>query len=355
MVGIRSLGWWVPERRQAVREIARDYGFTEQALAAIGLISKPVPGDDDHPSKMGARATQAALDAAGLSRGELDLLICTGVTKDWPPPWVAAFGVLHELGGSRAGGFDLSSRCAGVLDALWLAKLLVESGTHRHVAVCCAERFDYLMGPERRPEVVTDAIFAAGAATAIVSRDAGNAIAGFSSLTNPELACHRASGPTAGGSRQPLSRAVFEDGTHRWRGQLTIRDAEQIARYSADADRHNYAALRRQAGFDAIDFVACSPFYPEPQLRVLTELGVPAGATLFTIPYLGHIGGADLLLSLGIAIASGRRVGACVVLSLRTNVYSNALALRGTANGPGIAVAGHGVDVELWRQRGPRT
>lgn len=348
MGGIRAIGWWVPEHRQSAREIARDYGLGEPALAGIGLASKAVAGPDDHPSTMGARATAAALEAARLHPGDLDLLIFAGVTRDWPPPWVAAFGVLHELGATRAGGFDLSSRCSGVIDALWLAKLLVESGTHRHVAVCCAERFDYLMGPARRPEVVTDAIFGTGAATAIVSREAGSTIAGFSSLTNSELSSHKASCPMAGGSRRPLDRAAFEGGAHRWQGQLSMRQAEQIARFSADADRHNYAELRRQTGFAAIDFVACSPFYPEPQLRVLAELGVPATSTLFTIPYLGHIGGADLLLILGVAIASGRPVGSRIVMSLRTNVYANALAIRGDGVGPGIAVAGHGLDLGLW-------
>ena len=131
-----------------------------------------------------------------------------------------------------------------------------------------------------------------------------------------------------------------------------MRQSEQIARYSADADRHNYAELVRQTGFSAIDFVACSPFYPEPQLRVLEELGIGAESTLFTIPHLGHIGGADLLLILGVAISCGRRVGSRVVFSLRTNVYSNALAIRGTGDGPGVAVAGHGIDLDLWRPRG---
>ena len=351
MAGIRSIGWWVPDRRQSAREIARDYGLAEDALAGIGLISKPVPGADDHPSTMGARATRAALEAAGLEVNDLDLLIFAGVSKDWPSPWVAAFGVLHELGSTRSAGFDLSSRCAGVIDALWLARVLVEAGTYRNVAVVCAERFDYLMGPHRRPEVVSDAIFGAGAATAIVSREAGNHIAGFASMTNRDLSVHKASGPIAGGSRRPLGEAAMSDGLHLWRGQLSMRDADEIARYSADADRHNYAELYRQAGFEAVDFVACSPFYPEPQLRVLEELGIARESTLFTIPHLGHIGGADLLLILGVAISCGRPVGRRIVMSLRTNVYSNALAIRGTADGPGIAAGGEGIDLTLWRSQ----
>lgn len=350
--GIRSIGWWVPERRKPASEIAQDYGLSERALASIGLVSKPVAEANDHPSTMGARATRAALDAAGLKLAELDLLIFAGVTKDWPPPWVGAFGVLNELGSTRAGGFDVSNRCAGVLDALWLAKLLVESGTHRHVAVCCAERFDYLMGPQRRPEIVTDAIFGAGAATAVVTAEAGNSIAGFSSFSNPDLSVHKASCPIAGGSRRPLDRAALEEGEHQWRGQLSMGESDQIARYSADADRRNYAALRRQTGFEEIDFVACSPFYPEPQLRVLGELGVRPESTLFTIPHLGHIGGADLLLILGVAVACKRTVGSRIVLSLRTNVYSSALAIRGTGDEPGISVAGHGIDLSLWGTNG---
>jgi 3-oxoacyl-[acyl-carrier-protein] synthase III len=347
--GIRSIGWWLPSARRSVAEIARINSLPLAEVARLGLVEQPVAGDGDHPSTMGAQATRIALDTAGFVVGDLDLLIFAGVTRDWPPPWVAAFGVLHELGARRAAGFDLSTRCAGVIDALWLAKALIDNGSYRTVAVCCAERFDYLFGRPRKAELATDAMYSAGAAAAIVSRGVDNAIVGFSNLVNPDLSAHQTMGPIAGGSRRPLDDRTISEGQHHWRSQLSVHDVEAIARYSADADRHNYAALRRQTGFTDIDFVVCSPFFPEPQLQVLEQLGVPRGRTLATIPFLGHIGPADLLLGLAIAIATQRPVGRRVVMSTRTRAYSNALAILGGQAGLGIAVAGQGVDLTRWR------
>lgn len=349
MAGILSIGWWVPAARRSAREIAADHRLDPAAIARLGLISKTVPGEDDHPSTMGARATRCALDAAGLGPEDLDLLVFAGVTRDWPAPWVAAFGVLHELGARRAAGFDLAGRCAGGIDALWLARTLVETGGCRTVAVCCADRYDHVMGPHRRAtEMVTDAAYGAGAATAIVSADAGNDIVAFSHLTNPDLSVHAAGGPIAGGTRRPVDEAAVQDGLELWRTRLSIRESEAIARYSADADRHNYRRLFAQTGWDGVDFVACSPMIPGPQLDVLKELGLAARATLFTIPHLGHIGPADLLLILGVASAIGRRVGPRVTLSVRTPVYANALAIAARGEDLAIRTAGEGIDLRLW-------
>ena len=121
-----------------------------------------------------------------------------------------------------------------------------------------------------------------------------------------------------------------------------------VARYSAEADRHNYRRLFEQTGWSGVDFVACSPVVTGPQLDVLEEIGIDARATLFTIPHLGHIGPADLLLILGVATATGRRVGPRVALSVRTPVYANALAIAARGDDLGIAVAGDGLDLELW-------
>jgi 3-oxoacyl-[acyl-carrier-protein] synthase III len=349
MAGIRSIGWWVPPARRSAREIAAEHRLELDALVRLGLKTKAVPGDDDHPSTMGARATRRALEAAGLGVDDLDLLLFAGVTRDWPAPWVAAFGVLHELGARRAAGLDIANRCAGGIDALWLARMLVESGVHRTVAVCCADRYDHVMDPRRRPaELITEAAYAAGAATAIVMADAGNDIVAFSHLTNGDLSSHTAGGPLAGGTRRPVDEAAVQDSLQLWRSRLSIGMSETIARYSADADRHNYRRLFEQTGWSGIDFVACSPVIPGPQLDVLGEIGIDARATLFTIPHVGHIGPADLLLILGVASAVGRRVGPRVALSVRTPVYSNALAIAARSDDLAIRVAGDGVDIGLW-------
>lgn len=347
MAGIRSIGWWVPEARLAAQEIADHYGLALDAIVKLGLRTKAVPGEDDHPSTMGARATRHALEAAGLDVDDLDLLVFAGVTRDWPAPWVAAFGVLHELGARRAAGLDIANRCAGAIDALWLAKALVESGAHRTVAVCCADRYDHVMSP-RRAEMVTEAAYAAGAATAIVTADAGNHIAAWSHLTNADLSVHTAGGPLAGGTRRPVDEAAVRESMQYWRSRLSIATSERIARYSADADRHNYRRLFEQTGWSGVDFAACSPMVPGPQLDVLAEIGIAPRATLFTIPHLGHIGPADLLLILGVATAVGRPVGPRVTMSVRTPVYANALAIAAHSSDLAIRVAGEGVDIGLW-------
>lgn len=351
MAGIRSIGWWVPQGRRSARDIADDCGLELDAIARLGLETKAVAGDDDHPSTMGARATRRALEAAGLAVDDLDLLLFAGVTRDWPAPWVAAFGVLHELGAHRAAGLDVANRCAGGIDALWLARALVDSGSHRAIAVCCADRYDHVMDPRRRrTETVIDAAYAAGAATAIVTADAGNDIVAVSHVTNPDLSSHATGGPVCGGTRRPVDDSALRESLHLWRSRLAIGKAESIARFSADADRHNYRRLFEQTGWSAIDFVACSPVVPGPQLEVLDEIGIDARATLFTIPHLGHIGPADLFLILGVATAAGRRVGPRVALSVRTPVQGSALAIAARGEDLAIAVAGDGVDIALWAQ-----
>jgi 3-oxoacyl-[acyl-carrier-protein] synthase-3 len=348
MAGIVSIGWWIPPGRRSARELAADHGVSADVLAGLGFVSKAVAGDGDHPSTMGARATRGALEAAGLRVEDLDLLVFAGVTRDWPAPWVAAFGVLHELGAQRAAGFDFANRCTGGIDALSLAASLVDSGAHRTVAVCCADRYDQAIPAGRRTELITDVCYGAGAATAIVSAEAGNTIAALSHVTNSDLSAHAAGGPVAGGTRCPVDEGALRDQLTLWHSRLSIAQAEGIARFSADADRHNYGRLFALTGWAGIDFAACSPIIPGPQLEVLREIGIDPRATLFTIPHLGHIGPADLLLILGVASAVGRRLGPRLVLSARTPVYACALAIKAHREDLAIRVGGDGIDVDLW-------
>jgi 3-oxoacyl-[acyl-carrier-protein] synthase-3 len=351
MAGILSIGWYIPEGRRDRDAIASDYLVGSDPLAAFGLHSHAVAGDEDHPSTMGARATRAALAAANLKVEDIDLLIFTGMTRDYPTPWVGAFGVLHELNATHAGGFDINNRCTGLHDALWVAASLVQAGAHNNVVVCAADRFDYLLGPPRKVGQISDTAYSAGSGAAVVSRRASNEIAAFSHLTNENLALHEQFCPKIGGSRRPVDQAGLEDGLHRWQNTMKLCHSSQLAQYMQAADRHNLTTVCQRANFDEIDFLACSPLDVKAQLASLASLGIGSEKTLFTLPHLGHIGSADSIIGLGIGAAIGRNLGDRVVMSTRSAVYSNALAIRALGVGMGVGIRTCAPESELSRWR----
>jgi 3-oxoacyl-[acyl-carrier-protein] synthase-3 len=344
MAGIVSLGWFVPAELQPVERVAADHGVSARTLRDFGLLSAAAPGPDDHPSTLAARASELAIGAAGIPVEAVDLVIFAGLTRDQPPPWVASFAVLHLLGHTRATGFDLSARCPGIHDALWVAANLVRAGAFRTVLVCCGDRFDYLLPHARKKIQIAEAAYSAGGAAAIVSDSADNEIVAYAHLTNDDLSLHGEMGPTAGGSRRPLDAAALAEGRHQWQNTLGVEQALRLREFLGRADRHNIQAVCRAAGFEEIDFVAVSPLSVRDQMDSLAGLGIGPDKVLPTLPTLGHMGPADSLASVGLAIAEGKPVGPRLVMSTRSITSSNALAVRGRAADLGIRVAGAGVE-----------
>ncbi len=347
MAGIRSIGWYVPAERESAAELAREHGWSEANLKAFGLHSRTKPSAEDHPSTMGARATRAALEAAGLTPADVDLLVFAGMTRDHPAPWVAAFAVLAEIGATRAAGFDLASRCAGGHDAMWIAAQLVEANAHRNVVVCCADRFDYLFRG-RKVTQAGDLTYAAGAAAVVLSKDAANEIVAFSHLTNEDLSLHRSSIPLAGGSRRPATSEP-PPSEHLWHSNPTMAEVARLQAFLKRADEHNIGSVMKKAGFDALDYIATSPLDVRAQLAALRALGIETEHLVFSLPLLGHLGPADSLLGVALPLALGRAVGPRLVLSTRTLLYANAIAVRGEDPSLGIRVAGEGIDLTTFR------
>ena len=85
MAGILSIGWWVPAARRLAHEIAADHRLAPAAIARLGLISKTVPGEDDHPSTMGARATgqMAAPTRSRAAKGTRDAIDAAAEDAYW--------------------------------------------------------------------------------------------------------------------------------------------------------------------------------------------------------------------------------------------------------------------------------
>lgn len=332
----------MPRARRSAGDLSKEFGVALDSITSFGLRTRTEPERSDHPSNMGARAVRHALDVAGLKLDDAGLLIFAGMTRDFPAPWVGAYGVLHELGATRTAGFDLGNRCASVHDALWVASKLVETGAQQRVIVCCADRFDHLFDASQPSKSPSDLAYSAGAAAAVVDADAQNAIVAYAGYPNRDLSSHAQNVPLVGGTRQRVSEDSISSGLHRQRNTINLTQAKGLIQYLRDADAHNIPAVSKQAGFDEIDFVIASPLDVRAQLASLADLGIPRSKTFFLLSRLGHLGPADSLVNLGAATAS-KKIGTRIVMSTRTVTYSNAIAVRATGATLGIRVKGEGI------------
>ena len=116
---IISTGSYVPERVVTNAEIDELLGeSTSQWLVDnVGIRERRWMAEDHTTSDLIVEASRKALDKAGVSPEELDLIIVSTDTPDYLSPSTAIV-VQHKLGAVNAGSYDVNSACAGWVTAL---------------------------------------------------------------------------------------------------------------------------------------------------------------------------------------------------------------------------------------------
>jgi len=85
-------------------------------------------------SDLAAEATMDAINRAGLTPKDIELIIVATSTPDMMLPATACL-VQHKIGAPNAWGFDLSIACSGFLYAMQVGVQFIASGAHKNVVV----------------------------------------------------------------------------------------------------------------------------------------------------------------------------------------------------------------------------
>src|SRR6476661_4225810 len=127
-IGIAGVGIYVPPTHITAAEIAHETGIPADVIARkFGLVQKPIPGPDDHPTTMALHAARAALAQADVQPDAIDVVLCT--TEEWKeyPLWTAGIKLAYDLGARRAWAIDVAMRCSTTIGAIALAEGLLRS------------------------------------------------------------------------------------------------------------------------------------------------------------------------------------------------------------------------------------
>jgi len=125
---IMSVATELPVGFISVQELSERLGVSEDwILTRTGIRERRRAAPGERLSDYAARAGRAALQRAGVSASELDLVLVATLTQDEITPNTAPL-VAHALGAERAGAIDVGAACTAFLSGLALGASQIESG-----------------------------------------------------------------------------------------------------------------------------------------------------------------------------------------------------------------------------------
>lgn len=107
-------------------------------VARTGIEERRIAADGENTSDMATRAAERALEMAGVSPEEIDLIVMGTITGDYPWPATACI-VQNNLGAKNAYAYDLSAACSGFVYALSSATDYLVAGRGKKALVIGAE------------------------------------------------------------------------------------------------------------------------------------------------------------------------------------------------------------------------
>lgn len=125
----------------------------EWIIERTGIKERRIIADNETVATMGAQAALKAIEAAGIDKNSIDMIVMatTSAARALPS---AACEVQRELDMPGIPAFDVAAACAGFCYALSVADQYVKSGMAKRVLVIGADCLSRLMSPEDRSMVI---------------------------------------------------------------------------------------------------------------------------------------------------------------------------------------------------------
>lgn len=158
-------GSYLPERIMTNEELAARVDTSDEWIRQrTGIGQRHIAAEGELTSDLAAHAAVRALEWAGLSAEDVDVIVVATATPDDTFPATAA-KVQAKLGASRAFAFDVQAVCAGFVYALAVADNFLKLGQARTALVIGAETFSRILDWEDRSTCV---LFGDGAGAVVL-------------------------------------------------------------------------------------------------------------------------------------------------------------------------------------------
>lgn len=293
---VRGFGAALPKRVLTNREMESKVDTSDEWIVQrTGIRQRHIAGEGETTASLGERAARAALERAGMTADDLDLIIVATSTPDNTFP-ATAVNIQNRLGMRHGAAFDLQAVCSGFVYAVATADAYIRGGLAKRALVIGAETFSRILDWSDRTTCV---LFGDGAGAIILEGQRGE-------------------GTTA--DRGVLTAQLRSDGMHGDKlyvdgGPSTTGTVGHLRMEGREVFKHAVGMITDviEAAFEATGTSADDVDWLVPHQanrRIIDgsakKLGIPNEKVVVTVDLHGNTSAASIPLALDTAASDGR-------------------------------------------------
>lgn len=164
---ITGTGSYLPEKVLSNRDLEATIDTSDEWIyTRTGIRQRHIAADTETTSDLALVASRRAIEAAGLTPEDIDLIIVATTTADMVFPSTACL-LQAKLGIKSCPAFDMQAVCSGFVYGLATADHFMKSGQHRHILIVGAEIYSRILDWKDRATCV---LFGDGAGAVVLTR-----------------------------------------------------------------------------------------------------------------------------------------------------------------------------------------
>ncbi|MCS7167123.1 MAG: beta-ketoacyl-ACP synthase III [Gemmatales bacterium] len=307
-VRVIATGSYVPDGVITNEYLGQHYGCDpDWIIRRTGILERRHALPHQATSDLCYEAAEICLQRAGVSRQEVDLLICATYTPDMSFPSTAC--LLQDRLGLNCAAFDLQAACAGFVYALISAAAYVVAGVSRLALVVAGDTNSRVVNPRDQK---TFPLFGDGAGAVLLTAAPKEYGILAYSLGSDGRGGYLLSRPACG-SRLPPSPELLAQGL-----QYMYMDGRAVFRWAVNILCDTVRDVLQHVGLDIDDVDLFIPHQANIRIinAALDVLRIPRDKVYCNLHKYGNTSAASVPIALDEAVQEGRiREGSLVVMS----------------------------------------
>lgn len=164
-IQVISAGSYLPELVVTNEMLSEFLDTSDEWITSRTGIKQRHIATDETTTDLGVKAARIALENSGLSKEDINLVICATGTPDSCVPTVAA-NIKKELGIENAPAFDMNTNCSSFVYAVTVAESLMKNCNYKHALVIGVDVNSQILDWQDRSTAV---LFGDGAGAVVLS------------------------------------------------------------------------------------------------------------------------------------------------------------------------------------------